>query len=74
MDEFLTTLADILEEDSVAPTDRLDGFASWDSLAVLSVIAMADSDFGARLSAKQVNGAATVQALYDLVTGAGTAA
>ena len=36
-------MADILDEESVRENDRLDGFGSWDSLAVLSVVAMADS-------------------------------
>ena len=74
MDAFLTELSDILEEDVVAPTDLLEQFQGWDSLAVLSVIAMADADFGAKLSSKQVNGAGTVQGLYDLMVAAGSAA
>lgn len=68
MEKFLTEMADILEEDVVNPTDLLDHFASWDSLAVLSVIAMADADFGVKLSSKQVNSAGTIQGLYELLT------
>lgn len=67
MIEFLKELADILEEDTVRPADFLEQFSSWDSLAVLSVIAMADADFGVKLSSKQVNGAGTVQGLFDLI-------
>lgn len=70
MDGFLIELADVLEEDVVTPTDLLEQFQGWDSLAVLSVIAMADSDFGVKLTSKQVNAAGTVQGLYDLMNAA----
>lgn len=67
MDEFLVEIAEILEEDTVKPTDLMDSFSSWDSLAVLSVIAMAGANFGNTLSSREVSGAATVQDLYDLI-------
>jgi acyl carrier protein len=67
-DEFLSEMAEILEETRVAPEDLLEGFASWDSLAVLSVVAMADAKFGINLSSKEVNGASTIQSLYDLIS------
>lgn len=64
MDEFLTEMADILEEDSVEPTAELNSFESWDSLAGLSVLAMADSNFGVTLTAEDIAGAKTVEDLY----------
>jgi acyl carrier protein len=36
----LSLIAEILEEDTVLPEDLLSSFALWDSMAVLSVIAM----------------------------------
>ncbi len=45
MQAFYDKLADILEVDSVGPDDVLEDFEEWDSLAVLSVIAMMDADF-----------------------------
>lgn len=36
----LSLIAEILEEDTVLPEDLLSTFALWDSMAVLSVIAM----------------------------------
>lgn len=68
MDEFLAEMAEILEEDSVEPDAELASFESWDSLAVLSVIAMADSNFGVTLSADEVNSAGTVADLYRVIT------
>ena len=42
MNEFLKKLAEILELESVEETDDLKSFPQWDSLSVLSVIAMLD--------------------------------
>lgn len=68
MDEFLGEMAEILEEDTVQPSDELSGFESWDSLAVLSVVAMADAKFGVNMSAQEINRAETVEDLYQLIT------
>lgn len=68
MDEFLAEMAEILEEDSVSPGDELENFESWDSLAALSVLAMADSNFGVTLTAEEANSAKTVEDLYRLIT------
>jgi acyl carrier protein len=73
MDEFLKEMADILDEESVNEGDRLDGFEAWDSLAVLSVIAMADSRYRAVFSAQQIRTAGTLGDLYRLLS-AGTKA
>lgn len=67
MDAFLKEMADILDEESVQETDRLDGFGSWDSLAVLSVVAMADSRYHATFSAREIRSVATVGDLYRLL-------
>ncbi len=67
MDEFLSEMAEILEEDSVHPTDELDSFESWDSLAALSVAALADSSFGVNMSSQEINEATTVEDLYQRI-------
>lgn len=67
MDEFLAEMAEILEEDQVAPADELESFESWDSLAALSVLAMADTNFGVTLTAEEANSATTVGDLYQLI-------
>jgi acyl carrier protein len=51
MNEFLQKIAGILEVDSVSETADLKAFAQWDSLAVLSVIAMLDANYGVNLVA-----------------------
>ena len=73
MEEFLKEMADILDEETVKEDDRLDGFESWDSLAVLSVVAMADARYRATFSAREIRDVATVGDLYRLLT-AGTSA
>lgn len=67
MDEFLAEMAEILEEDQVSADDELQDFESWDSLAALSVLALADSEFGVTLTAQEANGASTVGDLYQLI-------
>lgn len=67
MDEFLTEMAEILEEDQVSADDELQNFESWDSLAALSVLAMADTNFGVTLTAGEANGAKTVGDLYQVI-------
>ncbi|MBD8881902.1 MULTISPECIES: acyl carrier protein [Rhodanobacter] len=68
MEEFLKEMADILDEETVKEDDRLDGFESWDSLAVLSVVAMADSRYRATFAAREIRGATTVGDLYRLLS------
>ena len=67
MNEFLSEMAEILEEDSVSPDAELSGFESWDSLAVLSVAAFADARFGVNMSAQEINEAETVEELYQRI-------
>ena len=69
MDEFLLEVAEILEEDSINPSDELNSFESWDSLAVLSVVALADAQFGVNMSAQELNDAKTVEELYQRIVG-----
>jgi acyl carrier protein len=68
MDAFLEKMAELLEEDTVNPADELTSFEAWDSLTMLSIIALADEDFNKTVSAKQVQDAGTIQGLYDLLS------
>jgi acyl carrier protein len=63
MPDFLKKLAEILEAPEVKPSDELKAFPQWDSLAVLSVIAMLDANYGVNLRAADF---ATVQSAADL--------
>jgi acyl carrier protein len=67
MNEFLKKIAEILEVENVSDADDLRAFPQWDSLAVLSVIAMLDASYGVNLRAADLQEAATAGALWNLV-------
>ncbi len=60
-------MAEILEESALQPGDELQAFPQWDSLSVLSVIAMVDATYGINLRAADLQQAATVGDLWNLV-------
>jgi acyl carrier protein len=67
MSEFNTKLADILGVESVTESDLLEDFEEWDSLSILSVIAMLDSDYGVNLTSANLRDAKTVAELWQIV-------
>ena len=67
MHDFLSKLAEILEVPQVQETDALKGFPQWDSLAVLSVIAMLDASYGVNLRAVDLNSVNSAGELFSLV-------
>jgi acyl carrier protein len=69
MNEFLEKIAKILEVEKVNDSDDLRTFPQWDSLAVLSVIAMLDADYGVNLRAADLQAADSAAALWKLVQG-----
>jgi len=60
MDQFYGKVAEILEVNEVRDGDVLKDFEAWDSLTILSIIAMADSDYKVTLSAKDLDNIKTV--------------
>ena len=62
--QFMNELANILDEASVEDSANLRDYPSWDSLAVLSIVAMADSKFGFTLTFPDVKGLTTVADLW----------
>jgi len=67
MNDFFKKLAGILEVDAVKEADDLKALPQWDSLAVLSVIAMLDADYGVNLRAADIQETASAGALWNLV-------
>jgi acyl carrier protein len=67
MNEFLTKIAGILEVNEVKESDELKAFPQWDSLSVLSVIAMVDANYGVNLHASELGLVKSAKALWDLV-------
>lgn len=67
MNEFLAKIAAILEVPEVKETDDLKSFSQWDSLSVLSVIAMLDANYGVNLQAAELQQVKTAGELWNLV-------
>lgn len=67
MENFENEIAEILEVDSVNMNDELNGFECWDSLTILSIIALASDSYRTTISAADVNTAKTVGGLKDLI-------
>lgn len=65
--EFCEKLAVILEVEEVKPENILVDFEGWDSLSVLSVIVMADSDYGITTYAKDIMKLITVKDLFSYI-------
>lgn len=64
MHKFYADLAELLEVDEVDPDIELDRYENWDSLTILSLIAMLDSDFGVSMTAKDIAVYKTAAELY----------
>jgi acyl carrier protein len=67
MENFDNEIAEILEVESVEMTDILKEFECWDSLTILSIIALAGDNFNVTLSAADINNATTVGDLKSLI-------
>jgi acyl carrier protein len=65
--EFCQRLAEILDIEEVKPENVLRDFEQWDSLAVLSVLAMADSKYGVTIRADEIRSVVTAAELAKLV-------
>jgi len=69
-EEFFRQLKDTLEIDSskkITEETDLRDLEEYDSLSVLSIIAMIDENFGEKLSGKDFQIITTVKSLIDLV-------
>ena len=66
---FLTKFAEILDIESsdITMDVPLDSVSDWDSMAVVSFIALADSEYHKSLSGDDINAAETVRDLFKLV-------
>ena len=65
--KFYEQLAKILDIAEVKGADALRDFEAWDSLAALSVLAMADSKYGVTIKAEEIRSVSTAEQLADLV-------
>ncbi|GHU80003.1 hypothetical protein FACS1894145_5430 [Bacteroidia bacterium] len=67
MNDFMEQMADIFEVDAVELDDRLEDFDAWDSLAQLTIISLADENYGVTVSAQELRDAKTIGGLKKLI-------
>jgi acyl carrier protein len=66
MNDFCTKIAEILDVETVTGNDVLGDFQEWDSLSVLSTIAMLDSKYGVNVTAMDLKDVRTVADLWSV--------
>lgn len=54
MEELVAKLAEILEVDDLDVTKKFSDYEEWDSLTVLSILAMLDSDYHTSMKGNEV--------------------
>ena len=64
--DFLAELANILDEEELEESANLRDYPSWDSLAVLSIVALANTKFGFTLGFPDIKAQNTVADLWAL--------
>ena len=69
IDEFLEELAEVLELENVVLKEEtnLKDLEEYDSLAVLSIIAMIDESFGKKIPGQDFQTITTVKSLMNLI-------
>jgi acyl carrier protein len=70
MNDFIEKMAEILEVDAAELSDgmKFRDLPSWDSLAQLSFLALAQDDYSKNLTSDNLKSAATFKDLYELVS------
>lgn len=67
-ENFIERMTDILDaEDEISFNTNLGEIEEWDSLSIVSYIAMANAACGKKVDVKRVREAMTIQDLYDLL-------
>ncbi|MHC1704342.1 MAG: phosphopantetheine-binding protein [Tenuifilaceae bacterium] len=67
MDNLKIKLANILEVNDVQDEQILEDFECWDSLTVLSIIALASESYSKEISADQIRESKTIKGLVELI-------
>lgn len=61
MEELVSKLAEILEVDQLDVTKKFSDYEEWDSLTVLSILAMLDSDYNMAMKGNEVAAFDTIE-------------
>ena len=69
---FLQRFADVIErEDEIKMDDNFRDYEEWDSLAVLSVLAMLDEEYDTNIPQKDFTELQTVKDIYNYIISKG---
>lgn len=70
MNEFVEKFAEALEKEvpEIDSNDKFREYEEWDSLAVLSVIAMIKQNYGITIPRKEFDSLLTVEDLYNYIS------
>ena len=69
MGNFISSIAELLEEETVELSNEFESFEAWDSLTILSIIAFCDQDYNVQLSAEEIEESITILGLRELIEG-----
>ena len=71
IEEFINKFAFAIEVEpaSIVPETEYRQLPQWDSLNALSIIAMADAEYGVTLSGQAINDSRTIADLWSVVAG-----
>lgn len=67
MKNFEPLISEVLEVDSVEMTDELLSFDSWDSLTILSIIALVSDEYNVELTREEIENSETIEGLNNLI-------
>ena len=70
LDQFIQNFIDQFEDldaNVITPQTIFKDLDEWSSLSALSIIAMADEDYGVMLKGEDIRNAVTVEDLFDIV-------
>lgn len=67
MENFYIKLAEILEVETVNPEGILQNYENWDSLTILSILAMVDANYGVNLTAGELRQMKTAGELATVI-------
>ena len=68
MEQFIERIIDVMDiEEEITADTILENLEEWDSLSIVSFMAMANASYGKKIVAADVKMAKTVADLYELV-------
>lgn len=70
MNDFINNFINIFDEidaSQISPESKFKEIYEWGSMSVLSLIAMADEEYGVELEPEDIRKAQTVQDLFEII-------